>query len=47
MTGDEVGGPWNVTIAHEFGATLWTLNADFDGLPGVVYLPKARSPAPT
>ncbi|MFZ9968056.1 MAG: type II toxin-antitoxin system VapC family toxin [Steroidobacteraceae bacterium] len=28
-------------IAQEHGATLWTQDADYDGLPGVRYLPKA------
>ena len=28
-------------IAIEHGATLWTQDADYDGLPGVRYLPKA------
>ena len=28
-------------IAVEHGATLWTQDADYDGLPGVRYLPKA------
>ncbi len=28
-------------IAIEHGATLWTQDADYDGLPGVRHLPKA------
>jgi uncharacterized protein with PIN domain len=28
-------------LAQEHGATLWTQDADYDGLPGVRYLPKA------
>lgn len=28
--------------AQQFSATLWTMDADFSGLPGVRYVPKHR-----
>ena len=28
--------------ARQFDATLWTMDADFDGLPGVRYVPKKK-----
>jgi predicted nucleic acid-binding protein len=32
-----------LATAQAYGATLWTQDADFDGLPGVRYLPKPRA----
>lgn len=31
-----------LATAHQYGATLWTMDADFEGLPNVRYIPKGR-----
>ncbi|MFO8003915.1 type II toxin-antitoxin system VapC family toxin [Thioalkalivibrio sp.] len=35
-----------LTTAREFGAMLWTQDADFDGIEGVRYLPAAKATTP-
>ncbi len=32
-----------LATAHRFGAVLWTLDADFDGIPGTRYFARTRS----
>ena len=31
------------SMAQEFGATFWTQDVDYDGLPGVCYFAKASA----
>jgi toxin FitB len=35
-----------LATAQEFGATLWTQDADFEGIEGVRFFPTAKAPMP-
>lgn len=36
-----------LATAREFGATLWTQDADFEGIEGVRFFPAAKAPKPS